>query len=34
MSERPNLFRRVAEKVAVESEPGLSSTQLMVRNLT
>ncbi|KAH6634656.1 permease for cytosine/purines, uracil, thiamine, allantoin-domain-containing protein [Chaetomium sp. MPI-SDFR-AT-0129] len=32
MSERPNLFRRVAEKVAVESEPGLSSTQLMLTN--
>jgi hypothetical protein len=33
MSEKPSAFRRFADKVAVESEPGLSNTQMMVRNL-
>lgn len=34
MSEKPGAFRRLADKLAVESEPGLTNTQLMVRNLT
>jgi hypothetical protein len=34
MSDKPGVFRRWADKAAVEAEPGLSSAQLMVRNLT
>jgi hypothetical protein len=30
--EKPSIFRRVADKLAVESEPGLTSAQLMVRD--
>ncbi|KAL2196919.1 permease for cytosine/purines, uracil, thiamine, allantoin-domain-containing protein [Corynascus similis CBS 632.67] len=32
MSERPSAFRRFADKVAVESEPGLTRAQLMLTN--
>ncbi|KAK4243579.1 permease for cytosine/purines, uracil, thiamine, allantoin-domain-containing protein [Corynascus novoguineensis] len=32
MSERPSAFRRIADKVAVESEPGLTRAQLMLTN--
>lgn len=31
MAERPGVLRRLANKVAVESEPGLTSAQMMVR---
>lgn len=32
MSDKPGVFRRLADKAAVESEPGLTTAQLMVRN--
>ncbi|KAL2177813.1 permease for cytosine/purines, uracil, thiamine, allantoin-domain-containing protein [Thermothelomyces heterothallicus CBS 202.75] len=32
MAERPGVFRRLANKVAVESEPGLTSAQMMLTN--
>ncbi|KAK4134681.1 hypothetical protein BT67DRAFT_301554 [Trichocladium antarcticum] len=32
MSEKPSAFRRLADKLAVESEPGLTNTQLMLTN--
>ena len=34
MAGEPGVFRRLADKAAVESEPGLTTAQLMVRNLT
>lgn len=33
ISDRPSALRRLADKLAVESEPGLTTAQLMVRNL-
>jgi NCS1 family nucleobase:cation symporter-1 len=34
MSGKPGVFRRLADKAAVEAEPGLTTAQLMVRNPT
>lgn len=33
MPDEPSRFRRLADKLAVEAEPGLTNTQLMVRAL-